>query len=312
MRKFISHSLLAFIVIALFAIGLDRYITAILCKSEAKLFKSWNEIFEGGITSNAVIMGSSRGLVQYNPAILDSALKYDFYNISIDGRCIDAEIVKYNTYRKFNSKPRLIIQNVDWSSMSKSNGYEREQFLPYLKDSDFFNMVNDSEGFSRWDKYLPLVRYAGYYQVIKEGLKLPNKLPKPQSYKGFYRNDSNWDGREFEKLSHLTYAKDTCVRRMFEDYLAKCREENVQVVFVFAPIYIGVTEIISDVDSMFEMYYSIADKYKIPVLNYTYSSVSKNTDNFYNAMHLNGQGADLFSRELALGLDSLYRNGVIW
>ena len=55
---------------------------------------------------------------------------------------------------------------------------------------------------------------------------------------------------------------------------------------------------------MFLMFDNIAKKYDIPILNYTYDSLSYDTLYFYNAMHLNKMGAEIFSTKLARDIDS--------
>lgn len=299
--RFFGYSLLLFVVAW---IG-DRYMTNNLHRSEAKMFKTWNDLFYGNMQCDAVIMGCSRAVFMYDPAILDSVLKINSYNLGVDGRAIDAEIVKYNTYRLYNQKPRLIIQNVDFSAMGFSNGYEREQFLPYLYCDSLFRMTKKSEGFSIADKYLPLVRYAGYLQVIKEGLRLPNKLDKSVLYKGYCGCEAQWNGHIFLDIDHVWFNRDAKVIALFADYLQRCNDENVKVVFVFAPIYIGATEKMDNPKQMFDLYDSIANIYHCPVLNYTYSSLSYDTSYFYNATHLNEFGSKLFSLTLAKDLDSL-------
>ena len=59
------------------------------------------------------------------------------------------------------------------------------------------------------------------------------------------------------------------------------------------------------VQFMFDTYQSFADKYDFPVLNYTYDSLSYDTDYFYNATHLNKKGAEIFTSQLAMDLREL-------
>lgn len=298
MKKFLVRIGITLFILVVVAFAIDRLITNNLHHSNARIFKSWNDLFYGNLQCDAVIMGSSRGMVQYCPSILDSVLDLNFYNISVDGRSIDAEVVKYNTYCLYNKKPKLILQNVDWGTLTFSNGYETEQFLPYLFCDSLYKMTKQSENFTWGDRYIPLVRYAGYFQVIKEGLKLPNKLDKPQLYKGYCGRDKQWDGSQFDQVEEVEFCHDTAAVCIFEDYLQQCRQDGIQVVFVFAPIYIGVTEKMDNPQQMFDFYESLATKYNCQVLNYTYNYLSYDTVYFYNAMHLNKTGAELFSKQL--------------
>lgn len=299
MRLFVKRLIVVVFVTGAIMVFLDLRITKNLQKSDTRLFQSWNDLFSGEMECDAVIMGSSRGFVQYSPLIIDSVLGTNCYNLGFDGRCIDAEIVKYYAYRQFNPKPKLIIQNVDYGTLGLSNGYEREQFLPYLWCDTLYELIKDGEGFSWKDRYLPLVRYSGYTQVIKEGLGLPNKLNRYPLVKGYYGRDEVWDGSVYQTIEEVPFCHDMEAVKMFDDYLSRCANEGVRVVFVFAPIYIGVTEKVKNVESVFDYYDSLASKYHIPILNYTYDSLSYDTTYFYNASHLNKSGAEIFSRHLA-------------
>jgi len=283
----------------------DWYITDTLRHSKARLFQSWNDIIYGNLDCDVVIMGSSRGFVQYSPAIIDSMLGVNSYNLAGDGRCIDAEVVKYNTYRCFNPKPKLIIQNVDYGTMALSNGYEREQFLPYISCDTLYQQLRESEGFDWSDRYLPLVRYAGYLQVIKEGLGLPNKLNQYPLYKGYFGRDAYWDGSVFDTIDKIDYCYNPEALKICEQYLARCQQENIRVVLVFAPIYIGVTEKTNHPEELFAKYEELAQQYDCKLLNYTYDSISYDTTYFYNASHMNKKGAELFSTHLSRDLKEI-------
>ena len=88
-------------------------------------------------------------------------------------------------------------------------------------------------------------------------------------------------------------------------FLDECRREQIQVVFVIAPYYIGATRKIEDLDGWYSMISAIAEPFDVPILDYTYDSLSYDTTYFYNASHLNREGAALFTQKLAHDLDSL-------
>lgn len=305
MKKFLVRTGITLFILFVVAFAIDKLITNNLHHSNARIFKSWNDLFYGNLQCDAVIMGSSRGFVQYDPTIIDSVLGTNCYNLGIDGRCIDAEFIKFNVYCQHNPKPKLIIQNVDFCTLSTSNGYEREQFLPYLKDSLLYNLTKNGEDFSWADRNLPLIRYAGYFQIIKEGLGLPNKLNKFPLKKGYYGRDEHWEGSLFEAIDSVPFSRKSEAVAIFENYLAQCKADGIQVILVFAPIYIGVTEKMDKPQQMFDFYDSIAMVYNCPVLNYTYNYLSYDTAYFYNATHLNKLGSELFTRKLAHDIDSL-------
>lgn len=287
--------------------GLDLIITHNLKHSSARMFHTYNAIFNDNLQCDVLVMGSSRGQAQYDVRILDSITGLDCYNISVDGRCIDAEVTMYNFYRCHCPKPKLIIQNIDWGTLLMSNGYEREQYLPYLRmDNRLYKDIKDREDFTWADHYIPLMRYAGYHEVIKEGLGLKNKLNRPGMYKGFVARDNVWDGAAFREIDTLGFGCNPEAVAIFEHYLAQCQKEGIRVVMVHAPFYIGATRKMGPaVGSMFALYQSFADHYGCDILNYTYDSISYDTLNFYNASHLNRRGAEQFSIKLAHDLKEL-------
>ena len=66
-----------------------------------------------------------------------------------------------------------------------------------------------------------------------------------------------------------------------------------------------------DPSGMHNMFADLAADFDIPYLDYTYYELSYDTTYFYNTMHLNTIGADLFSKKLAQDLDSLGYAGVL-
>lgn len=308
MKRFLLKLGITVAVILAAAYGLDWMITNNLRHSDARMFHTYNTIYNGDLQCDALVMGSSRGQVQYSTSIIDSITGLNSYNISVDGRCIDAEVTIYNFYRRHCPKPKVIIQNIDWGTLQMSNGYEREQYLPYLRSEKLlYKEVKDREDFSWADHYIPLWRYSGYHETIKEGLRLPAKMARPKNIdKGFIATDKEWDGAAFRQIDTLGLTINPEAVEIFDRYLAQCQSEGIQVVMVYAPFYIGATRKMGPaVDTMFALYQSFADRYGCQILNYTYDSISYDTLNFYNASHLNRRGAEQFSIKLAKDLKEL-------
>ncbi|MDR1744015.1 MAG: hypothetical protein LBR48_09400 [Dysgonamonadaceae bacterium] len=303
MKKF----LITFTLFSLGLLGLafleDAIITRDLKQSNISTLIGWNDIFSGKLEKDVVIMGSSRASVQYNPQILDSALNCRSYNLGIAGNPINWEILKYDTYRRYNSKPKAIIQNIDCFDMYYTEAsYEKRQFLPYFSEKEFIANVSEyQQDFGILDKYVPFYRYIGsvyrlYYDRFTEKETLTN---------GYHWLDRKWDGRELEKQKKIDYGQDDKSLSLFDQYLSKARSEGIRVIFVYAPIYIELTKKIKNLEGMYEMYDSIATKHHIPILDYNFSPISQDTAYFFNAMHLNKKGSELFSKQLAHDLDSL-------
>ena len=303
MKKFIYLiSIFGAILLGLAYIA-DYALSKRLKKSTTRMLVGWNEIYSGNLQHDVLIIGGSRAWVQYSPQIIDSILGVDSYVLAIDGSQIDRQILKYDTYRRMNNKPEMIIHDIGFATIGTSSGYEREQFFPYFFDDTLINAASKFEKFTILEKYIPAYRYIGYSQMIQEGIFLP--VPEAIIKKGYYGIDAKWDGSNFKQQIEINYRQDSLALMLFDKHLAKAHSENIRVIFVYAPLYIGVTEKLVNVEGMYQMFDSIARKYNIPILDYNFDPMSYDTANFYNATHLNRKSAELFSVKLAHDIDLL-------
>lgn len=309
MKKFLSQMLFFTFILLILAVVFDVLLTTKALRSRTSPFATWNDLYQRKIDADVLVMGSSRAFVQFNPAIIDTVLHTNSYNLGMDGRAADSQILKYKVFRhKGNSKPKLIIYEVSHGTMQKSNGYEREQFVPYLHDPYLWRLCHEQESFNMADCVLPSWRYLGQRTFIRnilfpsEGSEYDTPL-----YKGFRSYDRKWSGRGLRQQASVSYTKDTAVIRQFRDFLAECRRDSIQVVLVTSPFYIGGTRKMADSTGMHAMFAQIATDFDIPYLDYTYDTLSYDTAYFYNTMHLNKIGADLFSQKVARDIGSVMR-----
>ena len=303
MKRFL-YSVLLFIVPAyiLLSIG-DYFFSARAQKSNLFHIENWYDLMRGRIDADIVIMGNSRAFVQVDPIILDSILGENTYNLAFDGSSINRQIKKYDIFRVYNRKPKLIIQNIDHITLNYVIGYEREQFFPYFWNKQIRKEFYTSEPFSLWEKYMPIYRY--YRNLNTHDLKGLLTSTSRKLTKGYQSKDNQWDGTEFRKINTVYYRENDKALKMFDDYLSKVKDEGIKVVFVHTPIYIGVTRKLDHPEKMHDVYKKYADKYNIPILDYRYMDICYDTTYFYNAMHLNGTGAAIFSDSLANDIEQL-------
>lgn len=81
---------------------------------------------------------------------------------------------------------------------------------------------------------------------------------------------------------------------------------KIPVLFSYAPYYHKTKEVIEDELEVVDIYTKLAKKYNIPILDYSIDPViSFDTAYFYNATHLNREGAKIFSTKLATDIKKL-------
>lgn len=272
---------------------------AMYSDSEDYRINAWYDLMHSAVDADVVIMGSSRAWKHISPAILDSILNTSTYNLGMDGSTINRQIHKYNIFRKYNRKPQLIIQNIDMWTLKYNVGFQKEQFLPYFWNHTMRNEMLVDEPFSPLEMYIPMYRYSFYN--LNTFFSNGNNL----LVKGYQGQNLKWDGAGLSQIGSLHFEVDEKAETMFEDYLRTAKLDGIALVFVYTPLYIRATEKIRNLDEMYDHYQTLGEKYNIPILDYTNMSLCYDTTFFYNAMHLNKRGAELFSDSLANDLKRL-------
>ncbi len=296
MKKFLIHSVVFAAILWVFAIIADIYVSNNLRHSKERKYAAWNGIYNDTTYYDLVINGSSRAWVQYDPHILDSILHLNTYNFGIDGSAINRQIIKYHKYCELHGQPKYLLQNIDIFTMARTFGYEREQFFPYFfYDKDLLLKADKYEHFTLSEKYIPYYRYIGIDLYDWDaGL-----------YKGYCGQDKAWDGSMFSQMDTVQVSSDSSMLRLFDDFLTEQAHLGTRVILVYSPIYHGVIDKCPDTGKMYTMYDSLAIKHHLSILNYIEMPLCYDTAYFYNATHLNRQGAEIFTTRLAQDLDSM-------
>lgn len=308
MKKFLLHIGTCVIVVYLIFLGIDTLITNNLHHSDARMFRNWNEVFYDSTNYDLLISGSSRAWVFYNPMILDSILNVNSYNLGLDGHGITTQVARYHAYRTTHPKPKCVVQTIDFFTLQSSNKFEREQFLPYMMFDGLYDEIHEEEGYTYIDKYVPFVRYIGYRDVIFESLGLPNDIVRYSNlYKGFATSEACWDPSIPYTTDSLVFTCEERPKEIFEAFLRELREDSIEVVLIYGPIYRGnmYNGPSGQEQKMYAYFEDCAERYGCFILNYLWDDICASTEYFYNATHVNAKGSRIVSEKLAHDLDSL-------
>lgn len=299
--KLFFQRIATFVLTLLLALSIiDIILSKIAETSDYRCIEAWYDLMHKSIDADVIVMGNSRAWVQVDPTVLDSILETNTYNLGMDGSPINRQLHKYNVFRKHNKKPKLIIHNIDYWSLAYEVGYEKEQFFPYFWDNAMRKEFFASEPFSFPEKYIPLYRYHGYnlFSFLKKGAGVLNK--------GYASYNQSWNGTAFMNVYSIPFALNDTTAVMFDKYLAMTKKESIDIVFVYSPIYSEAAKKMQDLDFMYDTYREFADKYHIPILDYSHMTLSSDTTYFMNAMHLNKLGAEIYSDSLACDIKHMF------
>ena len=315
MKKFIRQILFFFVPIIVLSVLLDLVLSYQLKKSKTHAFREyavWNDLYSGNINADLLIMGSSRAWRHIDPSILEDSLGISSYNLGMDGQHLPMQLWRYEKFLKKNKKPKTIIYSLDFFMLTHTdNLFNKDQFLPYLLfDFEAEQHLKNYIGFDYFDYRIPLVRYCGAYKAIFHASRIslfPNANKKGR-VKGFYAENKKWN-QDFEKAKATMrsyYATiDTSILNQFDNYLLKCRQNNIKVVLVYSPEYFEGQKFVINRPEIIKTFENLAKKYNNVFLNYSSDTLSFQKALFYNTTHLNKRGAELFSTKLASDLKKI-------
>lgn len=308
MKNFLMQIILFILPILIVAYFADIFLSHELKKSKNEELGVWNAVFEGRVDSDVLIYGASRAMTAFDPAILSKCLRSPVYNLGISGHNFWLEYLRHAELLKYNKKPKLIILSVDMSTFIKrSDLYRLEQFLPYmLTDPMIKNFTSSYQGYTSWDYRIPVVRYFGQPKIFLLALKVffnSSSLNIADRVQGYLSVDQAWNENNFilskkKMKSGYRVVFDRATIELFNQFLEECREQHIQVVFVYAPEEIEGQNLEGKYrEQVMDLLKQFSKKYQIPFYDYSNNSISFQKKYFYNAQHLNKNGAKLFSSE---------------
>lgn len=289
--------------------GFDRLVTSGLRRIQTSKFGSFNHVVDGLANAEILVNGSSRALTQYDPRILHEVTGLSAYTLGINGVQTDVQCAVLKTYLRRNSKPRLVIQNLEaftFEATRPGNIYDPGFFLPYLGEQDLY------EGLLQIDPAVWKWRHIPLYGYVVEDMRFTwveglighlRPTGRDDYFLGFNPRHIPWTG-DFERFrasvpNGIAYKIEPRGVQALEEILATCREQQIPVLLVYSPEYREMQDLETNRAEIFSLFRDLAKRYGAELWDYSDSPICAARDNFYNSQHLNAQGADLFSRDLA-------------
>ena len=309
MKKFLVRLLIFLLPVIVLAYPVDVFISQGLRHSslyEGEI-QVWDDIYSGNLKSECLIYGSSRTWVHFDAILMEKITGVSIYGLGMDAHNFWMQKLRHNEMLKHNPKPKTIIYSLDMFTLEKrSDLFNRNQFLPFmLWNRDIEKATESYEGFTKPDFYIPMYRYIGQFSDVKSGVKEYIQPDDPFRIKGYRGMDWEWNS-DLDKakatIGKYQVKLDTASVRLFGEFLKECKQEDISLIFVYSPEYIDGQQFIEDRDKVMNMYRNWAGEYDIPFLDYSADSISYNRDYFYNSMHMNIKGSQLFSEKLAYDL----------
>lgn len=288
----------------------DRFISGNIRKLNRGENSVWRDLYDGKINSDIVIYGASRAWQHIDPKILSDSLNYSAYNLGIQGYDFRIQYLRHLLLLKYNRKPKLIIQTIDFLTFQTRNGLlDPSQYLPYMLYEPLMKKYTSTyTGYTWYDYEIPLVRYYGQIAPIHQAFSIFfNKLTNPiDRVKGYASYDQTFvnafnQGDAYPNSYQIQFDPKTV--QLFNDYLLQCQKLNIKIVFVYTLEYIAGQKTIKNRIQLFSLIHNFSKKYNVILYDYSNDEMSFNKNDFYNSEHMNTKGAQLFSKKLARDLE---------
>jgi hypothetical protein len=311
MGLFLKKLILALLIGLGISIVLDLVISNALLKSNYFAHGEsfiWNEIRKGNIQDDLLIYGSSRAMTNFDPQIIEDSLRISTYNLGVDGHNFWLQYLRHKKFLNYNRKPKVIILSVGIFSLSKRKDlYNHYQFLPFMYDKDFFDYTSSYDGFSIFDYSIPLYRYIGKQDSIMKafkGLKKERRMA-PYRIKGFRAMNRVWNqdlANAKLKMGSFKSVIHEPSERLIQQFIDECYDLGIKVVIVYSPEQIQGQFFVRNRNEIISTYNYLSQKNDLTFIDYSYDIMCKDTSYFYNSMHLNSKGANLFTKKLVSDL----------
>ena len=241
-----------------------------------------------------IIIGSSIGLTSLNTTQIDSTLKINGLNLSIDDTSLNSNYLMLEHFYHQNKKAKYCVLAINYWDLANEtptindNDY---RFLPFVNDdlvADYYNELE--EGYFKpltWSRYLPFIG-VGYYntEVFYPSILAALKPEKRNRFdaKGNY---------SYPNIGNLKPKKKHVVQLQWKNPFLKrieqlCAKNDTQLIVYQAPNF-GVT--IKNRNSTFDL------------INHSDFLAAVNC--FYDEVHINENGRKLESQAFANDLKQI-------
>jgi hypothetical protein len=298
-----------FVLIGLLALGLDTAVDHGLRGITVSKFGSLNKIISGRVNAEVVINGSSRALCHYDPRVIQQRTGLASYNIGMNASQTDFQLAMLKTYLKNNTKPRVVIQNLDMFSFQiteKGSLYDPGYYMPYLDQRELYDFFKSIESHAWKWKYIPLYGYAVEdmrFTWVWGLLGLAGYQGVEDYYLGFNPRPGTWTD-EFDrfKAAHKTGVNHPINSKgvqALEDIVKLCQENGIQIILCYSPTYYEMQELELNGLEIRGMFKELAQRRGVEFWDYSDSNISRRKEFFNNSQHLNATGAEVFSLSVA-------------
>ncbi len=249
-----------------------------------------------------LIMGSSRAHHHYVPMIFEDSLGLDVYNVGVDGNGV---VLAYGILQMVTKRysPKMIIYDVEQSFdiyyYKNDNNCTRYLALlkPYYREANVAGIFKDISKQEYYKVHFGLYRYnSSVIQLVKEFC-----IPSTVFYKGYEPayGTMTEEPRYFSNSNSISIV-DTLKIGYFKRFVDLCDYYDIPLIVVVSPQY-G-----TNCSDRYDPIKSICQENQVAFVDYySDNEFISHKEFFKDPMHLNEEGASMFSRKVVSDIKPL-------
>jgi hypothetical protein len=266
-----------------------------------------NRIMQGEVNAQVIINGSSRALSHFDPRIIEARTGHTAFNLGRNGSQTDMQVAVLKAYLEHNKTPDVVIQSLDSFSFEATRKvYNPAQYVPYLYDQELYAPLRQFDPHTWRSRYLPLYGYVvddmSFSWILGLGA-LSGWSPREEFFLGFNPRSKKWTD-EFQKFRSgiadgVRWPIDAEGMQSVEGLIRLCQQRGIQLIFVYSPEYAEMQKLTKNRAEVFGHFHELAARYNVPFWDYSDWKYAGNTEYFQNSQHLNAEGAEIFTDDVA-------------
>lgn len=294
LKKLILNILLVAVVVFMLDFAIGRTLRHFYFKEVAGFHYRTTYSMEQ-TNQDVLVFGASRANHHYVPGIFEDSLKHSFYNTGRDGNGIFYQAALLRAVLK-RYTPKVIILDYKGEFWRGPQEYDQMSSLtPYYRSHEEIRDLVELRG--KWEKVKLL---SEVYPFNSQALTIA--IGNMDMNKQRMSDTKGYVPLEGDRVPYLRvyknvplYEVDSNKVNAFREFVVKAKASGARVYVVYSPLYQKLGRY-QEVD----ICQSICAENSVPFFDYSRDTFYLNRGNlFYDGVHLNHQGASLFSADIA-------------
>jgi hypothetical protein len=309
MKKFILKLTVTIVITYLFLMGIQFVIDFYLKKNNSCNNNTMYKIYKGKITSDIIILGTSRAEAHYDTEVIQKITGLKTFNLGLSGTHYDILKIRWKSYLNHNTKPKVLILDLDVGALQNSkNIYGKFQYLPYYDTPEYVSIAKNIDNDYLFERIIPIYKYRSYEMDIYKQIKSQiSNSSCSNNVNGYVEHNKNWIDKDYlnfkklanEKASKFDVNNYSLGFSVLEEIIEYCKINNIKMIFIWSPSYFeSQTYLYEHKKNINLILKGISKENNIDYFNFSKDTMCFDKKYFYNSSHLNKNGATLFSKKI--------------